>query len=559
METWSRDLDLKALAETHGTPLQVYEPAEIARRFESYASFTGAPERVVFPAKANPSLPVLREICRLGGAVACASAQEFFLARLAGFEPERIQLNTPAPEMRRALSLLREGGGFVIDGLEVLDRLERELGEDAAHGPIYLRVNSNLPLGADAGAIELPGHRSDAIAKFGVPLDAVVPALARTRLKITGLHFHPGPNLARLDAFRAILRRLHGLIDEIHRRTGQRITALNIGGGLAIPFVAGRTYPSIEDLVRALIPDKRPGFSYLVEPGRSLVGPAAGILTRVLALKEAGGRRWAIADIGSRDIDRIAIGRAPHQIVTADGRALPLDGPDVLSGALCFADDTLLPATSLDGVGSGDVLFIQHCGAYSYHLPRQFDGRPIQGAVKRTEGMAVVRCGQPEEEVLNPTYTTYLWEHDREPWTTPRVLDGQMIEDLNSDYLQFGSMNDAYQIAETRQLSDNHYVVDFDVRSQVDFVSVPFCLRLACDGAIAVALHSLGVTKKSFPVWADRVYLDGSVNIRPNRIVPCDFSLSPFGGKGPSKVTIVRFAMDGGKFSGFVRLKFRTS
>jgi hypothetical protein len=41
--------------------------------------------------------------------------------------------------------------------------------------------------------------------------------------------------------------------------------------------------------------------------------------------------------------------------------------------------------------------------------------------------------------------------------------------------------------------------------------------------------------------------------------VPCDFSLSPFGGKGPSKVTIVRFAVDGGKFSGFVRLKFRTS
>ncbi|HEX6145007.1 MAG TPA: hypothetical protein VFZ01_19995, partial [Geminicoccaceae bacterium] len=518
MESWSRSLDLEGLADAHGTPIQVYEPAEIERRFRSYAAFTGAAARVVFPAKANPSLPILREICRLGGGVACASAQEFFLARLAGFEPERIQLNTPAPEMRRALSLLVEGGGFVVDSPEILDRLERELGGDGAHGPVYVRINSNLPLGAGAGEVELPGHRSDAIAKFGVPVDAVVPALARTALRITGLHFHAGPNIGSLDTFRAILRRLHALVDHIHAATGQRIAELNVGGGLAIPFVEGKAYPSVEELARALKAEARPDLTYLVEPGRSLVGPAAGILTRVLAVKEADGRRWAIADVGSRDIDRIAIGRAPHQIVRAGGVPLPLEGRDVLSGSLCFADDTLLPRTSLDGIATGDVLFIQHCGAYSYHLPRQFDGRPIQGAIKRTGGMDLVRCGQPEEEVLNPTYTTYLWEHDRDAWSTPRVLDAQMIDDLNSDYLQFLSMHDAYEIAETRQLSENHYVIDFDLRSDVDFVSVPFCLRLACDGAITVALHSLGVSRKSFPVWADRVYLDGSVNIEPNRI-----------------------------------------
>ncbi|HSA82464.1 MAG TPA: hypothetical protein VLE23_16725 [Geminicoccaceae bacterium] len=559
MESWSRTLDLRALAEAHGTPIQVYEFAEIERRFRSYASFTGAAERVIFPAKANPSLPILREICRLGGGVACASAQEFFLTRLAGFAPERIQLNTPAPEMRRALSLLREGGGFVVDAIEVMDELERELREDAVHGPIYVRVNSNLPLGADAGAIELPGHRSDAIAKFGVPVEAIVPALARTRLKITGLHFHAGPNLASLAPFRAILRRLHALIDEIHARTGQRMEQLNVGGGLGIPFVEGEAYPGVDELADALAAERRPGIAYLVEPGRSLVGPAAGILTRVLAIKQADGRRWAIADVGSRDLDRIAINGLPHQILQAAGTPLPLAGRDVLSGSLCFADDTLLPTTSLDGVASGDVLFIQHCGAYSYHLPRQFDGRPVQGALKRTGGMTLVRCGQPEEDILSPTYTTYLWEHDRDAWSVPRIVDRDLIEDLNSDYLQFGALHDTYQIVETRQLSENHYVIEFDVRSDVDFISVPFCLRLACDGAIAVALHSLGATKKAFPVWADRVYLDGSVNIEPNRIVPCDFSLSPFGGKDPGKVTIVRFAVDGGKFSGFVRLKFRTS
>ena len=45
----------------------------------------------------------------------------------------------------------------------------------------------------------------------------------------------------------------------------------------------------------------------------------------------------------------------------------------------------------------------------------------------------------------------------------------------------------------------------------------------------------------------------------PNRIVPLELSFSPFAGKGTNKVTNVRFAMDGGRFSGFMRLKFNTA
>jgi diaminopimelate decarboxylase len=559
METWSRGLDLAALADAQGTPIQIYEPGEIARRLAAWQRLVGAAERVVFPAKANPGLPILRELNKLGASVACASTQEFFLARLAGFEPERIQLNTPAPEMHRALSLLREGGGFVADSVDALGEIERALAGDTAHGPVFLRVNADLPLDGFAPAgLRLPGHGNDGIAKFGVPLADVVPALRESRLDIAGLHFHAGPQIADLEAFRAIVRRLHALVDVIQRDTGHRIRILNLGGGLGIPFVEGESYPEVAELADVLLGELRPDLAYQVEPGRSLVGPAAAILTRVLAVKEARGRRWAIADIGSRDLDRVAIERRPHQILRADGGALPLDGPDVLSGSLCFADDTLLPRTSLDGVRAGDVLLVQHCGAYAYQLPRQLNGRLMQGALRLDgAGKEAVATARPEEEILNPTYTTYLWENDWRPWGEAQAIDRTQIDALNSDYLQFGSVNDAYEIVGTRRLSENHYVVELDVRSEVDFISVPFCLRLACDGAIAVTLHSLGVTRKEFPVWADRVYLDGSVNIRPNRVIACDLALSPFGGKGASKVTIVRFSLDGGRFSGFVRLKFR--
>jgi hypothetical protein len=261
--------------------------------------------------------------------------------------------------------------------------------------------------------------------------------------------------------------------------------------------------------------------------------------------------------MGSRDLDRIATTGLPHQIVDAQHRVLASDGADTLSGSLCFSDDTFLPATQLKDVVEGDVLFIKHCGAYSYQAARQFDGPQVKGAVKIMPDGSSAPCLMEEEEILNPTYTTFMWEHDFAPNTEPELVDPARVKALNSAYLQYTSASDAYEIVATNRVAHNLYEVDLDVSSEVDFISMPFATRMAADTSIMAALEYLGIDKKEFPVWADRLYLDASVNMKPNRVMRTRISLSPYGGEGQVKVILARFTMDDNRFSGFFRLKFR--
>jgi len=560
MEQWTRRLDLGAIGKEHGTPLHVVNPARIEESFDAYLALVGAPERIVFPVKANPAMAVLRVLARRAACALVASSQEFYLARLADFEPERIHYYSPALDLRRARGVFAEGGSVTLDSAEDLSRLAEAVAPAEVGKRLSLRIASSLPLDPETAArINLPAHSNVGAGKFGVAADRVVAALQASPLPVSGLHFHPGPQIDDLGVFTGALDVLHGLIDRIHAETGHRIRRLNLGGGLGIPFDDGRLFPSIADYAAALAPNLREGLDYLVEPGRSLVGDAAAILTRVECVKQSDGRTWGIVDMGSRDLDRIAMSRLPHQIVRADRTPLPLDGPDTLCGPLCFADDTLLRKTSLEGVAPGDYLLIQHCGAYCYTVARQFDGRFMQGAVSLEPDGALVRTAITEDEVLNPTYSTFLWDSDARAWPATEVVDPGLVKTLNSRYLQYLSMEDSYEIVETRQTSDNSFEIDLDVRSPVDFISLPFCIRMVADLAIMAALKRLGVEKKDFPVWGDRVFLDASVNMEPNRIVPLRLSFSPFAGKGTGKVTNVRFAMDGGRFSGFLRLKFDTA
>lgn len=560
IETWSGQLDISGIGRQFGTPLSVVNPGRIQENFNDYLSLVGKRDAVVFPVKSNPSMAVLRVLAKLGASALVASSQEFYLARLADFTPERIFYFSPALEPDRVVGLILEGGAVILDSVEDLNRLAGVLPTKSTAGQIFLRLNSALPLPAETLAhINLPGHSNIGAAKFGIPAGEVIPALQATAISVGGLHFHAGPQVDSIDVFVEVLTYLHRLIDRIASETPHRIARLNIGGGLGIPFTDQESYPAVADLAAALQPLRRDDMEYLVEPGRSLVGDGAAIVTRVENIKRTGSKLWGIVDMGTRDLDRIAMSRLPHSIVDANHRPLPLEGPDTLCGPLCFSDDTVLAETSLAGVAPGDYLLIQHCGAYCYTLARQFDAKPMQGAVKLEADGVLKRTAIIEDEVLNPAYSTFLWDSDAPAWDQPETVPLHLVKALNSEYLQYMSAQDKYEIVEMRQVASNAFCVDLQVNSPVDFISLPYCVRMAADMAIAAALRMLEYESKSFPVWADRLYLDASVNMASNRVVTLELSFSPFAGKGTTKVTNVRFAMDEGRFHGFLRLKFDTA
>ncbi len=557
METWSKELDFKQLGEQFGTPIYVFNPQQLEQNFLDYLQIVQQPVNIAYPVKANPSFEVLRSLYRLGSSTECASITEINLAQAAGFPPERIIFNSPTANSADILDFLRRGFTVIVDSAEILSELD-SLYDGLMPVRLFVRINPHIPVeyATSEDWQSVTAHGSSA-AKFGIASESLVALLQTVKIPVCGLHVHVGTQMDNTQSFVNITHFLHGLLDQIQKETSHQICVLDLGGGLGIDFVDSDRYPKISDLAVAIVPLFRPEITYLMEPGQSLVGNTMGVLTKVMASKEIREKQWAIADVGSDQLIKITLLNWHHQILKADHQPLAMTGPDAVGGPLCFSGDVLLPTTDLTGVKTGDYLFIQHCGAYCYAVSNRFNGRTYAGMVKSTPTHEWVVCNSPESDFLSSVYATYRWQQDSVTWPMPKMIDLETANSLNSDYLQYQSAHDHYDIVAMQQLSENQFEFDFQVSSKVSFVSMPFGLRLIADATIASVLHAVGKEHKDISVWGDELILHCAQQIRSNRTLNCRISLSPMVAEDRRRIGLAEFSLDHGKFSGYVRPVFK--
>ncbi len=506
METWSRDLDLRSLADRFGTPLYVHHQPSLVRNLRRWSELVGAPGNVLYPVKANPSPTVLRTVASLGSGADCASGIEVSLALEAGVPLDRISYNSPAPEPALARWLLRAGGTVVADSAEMLDALSSEPAPGEVTGRLFVRVNpGGLPGYKIPSEVQKYTAHGAATSQFGIPSEEVAERIAGHPLPVTGLHVHVGTQMDNLDTFVQGVRFLHRLKDLLEAETRHRIDTLNLGGGLGIPFGDDQEFPTIEELVAALRPELSPALRYEVEPGNALVGDTFALLTRVVATKEARGKRWAIADVGTDQLVKHTVARWEHQILGPDGRPLPTEGPDGLAGPLCFAGDVLLPETDLGGVETGELLLVQHTGAYCEAVSSRFNGRRSPAhAVIGPDGEA--RPARRREDVFyDPGHQTWLPESRLSAEGDPEPIEPRRVAALQSRYMAEHAAQDAYEILEVRRTGPGAYSMRFSVTGAVDFVAMPLAVRLVGDATIVAAGLEMGWESKRAPVWATRL------------------------------------------------------
>jgi len=382
IEGWSRKLDVAGLVAAHGSPLYVTNLGRLRENAKPFVALTGAARRVAFPVKANPSASILSELAELGCSADCASRSEVEAALESGYGDSRILYNTPAPDIALMRDLLARGGSVVVDSEAALLRLEDHLRGETFAGRIFVRISPDWPIRYDAAASWRANvaHASPQ-GQFGIAAEALVELLRRVELPIVGLHVHVGTQMDRLATFVETIERLHRLADEIGRVTSHRIEAIDLGGGLGIPFREGDAFPALEAYAAAVGAAMRPGLEYLVEPGHALVGDAVVLITTIQEIKTVRGRRWAIVDVGANELVRSVMLGWHHPILGPGGELLATQGPDAIAGPHCFAGDVLLPATDLSGVERGDLLRILHVGAYCNALSNRFNGTPPAGGV----------------------------------------------------------------------------------------------------------------------------------------------------------------------------------
>lgn len=346
--------------------------------------------------------------------------------------------------------------------------------------------------------------------------------LASYPLPVTGLHMHVGTQMDNLETFTAAMRFLHRMSDLLEEHTAHRLSTLNLGGGLGIPFLEGQRFPSIDALAEALRPLRREGIVYEVEPGNSLVGNAVGLLARVAAIKTKRGRRWGILDVGTDQLMKFTIVRWEHQIVDAEHRPLPGEGPDALAGPLCFAGDVLLRATRLDGVQRGDPMLIRHAGAYCEAVSSHFNGRrgPAHVLIDTDGSLRSVR--HAEDPFFQPGVQGYVPTASGTRRANREPVGRDTLDALHSQYMHELAAAEGYTILEAQRVGARAYRFEIEPRTPVDFVAMPLALRIVGDASIIAVGHVLGWQTKCGPVWATRLSLTSGSILPTHASFPCD-------------------------------------
>jgi diaminopimelate decarboxylase len=119
----------------------------------------------------------------------------------------------------------------------------------------------------------------------------------------------------------------------------------------------------------------------IIEPGRSLVGPAAFTLYRVGAVKQAGERRYAAIDGGMSDNPRPQLYRARYAVLLANRADDEPEGEFAIAGKHCESGDVLIERAYLPEPRRGDLLAVPATGAYTLGMASNYNGVPRPAAV----------------------------------------------------------------------------------------------------------------------------------------------------------------------------------
>ena len=376
----AENVDLAALAEEVGTPCYVYSRAAIEAGWRAYDdALAGREHLVCYALKANSSLAVLDVLARLGSGFDVTSGGELERVLAAGGDPARTVFSgvgKTEDEMRRAL----EAGiaCFNVESAAELEALDGVAGSLGVAAPVSLRVNPDVD--PRTHPYIATGLRES---KFGVPI-AEAAALYRraadaAHVEIKGVAFHIGSSLQDAEPAVASLERVLALMGELMSE-GLRFEHLDVGGGLGIRY-ANEAPPAPGEYVEALLEvleDYGEAFRSLrviVEPGRSIVGNAGVLLTRVLYLKHGEARNFAVVDAAMNDLLRPALYQAWHDVIpVVPARDAAEQVYDVV-GPVCESGDFLARARPL-AIEEGDVLAIASAGAYAAVMASNYNTRP---------------------------------------------------------------------------------------------------------------------------------------------------------------------------------------
>ena len=400
-ELYCEEVPVQRIVRDVGTPCYIYSYGTLTRHYRAYdQAFGTIPHIIAYAMKANSNLAILRALAKEGAGADIVSGGELYRALKAGVPADKIVfagVGKSRQEFQEALKsdILM----FNVESSGEIRLINEVAGEMGLRARVALRVNPDID--PKTHPYISTGLKKS---KFGIGADRAVEeftlASALPHIDVVGVHAHIGSQLTELTPFIDALKKVLSLIETLQSQ-GTEIRYLNIGGGLGITY-ANENPPHPRDLAGALTPMLRDLKCRLImEPGRSIVGNAGVLVTRVLYNKETEAKRFVIVDAAMNDLLRPSLYEAHHEIQPVRQTPASAETTVDVVGPICESGDFLAKDRKMANPQAGDLLAVMSSGAYGFTMASNYNSRPrVAEVLVKDASMHVIRAREEYDDLV---------------------------------------------------------------------------------------------------------------------------------------------------------------
>jgi diaminopimelate decarboxylase len=372
---FAEGVSVEDLAFRYGTPLYVYSRNHIREQYRAIASaMADVKPMICYSVKANSNASVIKTLVLEGAGFDIVSGGELFRALRAGAEANKIVFAGVGKTREEIEYALQEQIAFFTCESEPeavrISECAKRLG---VKGRIAFRMNPDVD--PKTHKYISTGKKEN---KFGLDLDRTLQAYELAsklpNIEIAGLHMHIGSQILSAEPFGEALAKVKEFCKTLKAKY-PTFRHLDIGGGLGIKYKPDQQALDPKVFAAVMLPMlKELGLQVVMEPGRSIVGNAGILVSRVQYVKDSHFKKFIVADAAMNDLIRPALYQAHHEIlpVTATDKTVTGD----LVGPICESGDFLAQDRELPDVKQGDLVVALSAGAYGFSMSSNYNSRP---------------------------------------------------------------------------------------------------------------------------------------------------------------------------------------
>ena len=369
------NVDIQELGQTIQTPYYLYSENIITTNVNDYIdSLEDVNSLVCYSVKANSNLSILSLFAKKGLGFDIVSGGELHRVIKAGGDTSKVVFSGVGKTDEEIEFALKSNiYCFNVESLGELNRIEVLASTLGLKANISLRVNPEID--AKTHPYITTGLSDN---KFGISQDDVLSTFKMVSnyksLNLCGIDYHIGSQIVNLNPFIDSAKKVLSLINDL-KKENITLSHVDIGGGLGISYkdealIKRRDY--VHSVVKVF---KDANLKVIFEPGRSIIGDAGILVTKVIEKKSnKNGKKFIIVDAGMNDLIRPPLYNAYHKISSVKKNNRPTGLSDIV-GPVCETADFFGKGRKLQA-NIGDLIVVEDTGAYGFVLSSNYNSRP---------------------------------------------------------------------------------------------------------------------------------------------------------------------------------------